>query len=111
MYFVKNMACFYSESAYKSLSDASTEADLTQQRGCSSGVERNLAKVDVVGSNPIIRSKCTDSSVVERLSYTQLVGGSNPSPCTINKARKPKDLRAFPYKNYGSSANSGLFCK
>ena len=25
--------------------------------GCSSGVERNLAKVDVVGSNPIIRSK------------------------------------------------------
>ena len=24
--------------------------------GCSSGVERNLAKVDVVGSNPIIRS-------------------------------------------------------
>lgn len=24
----------------------------------------------------------TDSSVVERLSYTQLVGGSNPSPCT-----------------------------
>ena len=27
------------------------------QSGCSSGVERNLAKVDVVGSNPIIRSK------------------------------------------------------
>jgi hypothetical protein len=26
------------------------------QSGCSSGVERNLAKVDVVGSNPIIRS-------------------------------------------------------
>ena len=25
-------------------------------RGCSSVVERNLAKVDVVGSNPIIRS-------------------------------------------------------
>lgn len=27
-------------------------------------------------------TSCTDSSVVERLSYTQLVGGSNPSPCT-----------------------------
>ena len=26
------------------------------QRGCSSVVERNLAKVDVVGSNPIARS-------------------------------------------------------
>ena len=26
------------------------------KRGCSSVVERNLAKVDVVGSNPIIRS-------------------------------------------------------
>ena len=26
-------------------------------RGCSSVVERNLAKVDVVGSNPIIRSQ------------------------------------------------------
>ena len=26
------------------------------ERGCSSVVERNLAKVDVVGSNPIIRS-------------------------------------------------------
>ena len=29
---------------------------LTHPSGCSSGVERNLAKVDVVGSNPIIRS-------------------------------------------------------
>ena len=28
-------------------------------------------------------TSCTDSSVVERLSYTQLVGGSNPSPRTI----------------------------
>ncbi len=27
-----------------------------QKSGCSSVVERNLAKVDVVGSNPIIRS-------------------------------------------------------
>lgn len=27
-------------------------------------------------------TSCRDSSVVERLSYTQLVGGSNPSPCT-----------------------------
>lgn len=37
----------------------------------------------------------TDSSVVERLSYTQLVGGSNPSPCTINKPCKFKGLRGF----------------
>lgn len=41
----------------------------------------------------------TDSSVVERLSYTQLVGGSNPSPCTKSflfeqKARTMK-VRAF----------------
>ena len=28
----------------------------SNQSGCSSVVERNLAKVDVVGSNPIIRS-------------------------------------------------------
>ena len=27
------------------------------ERGCSSGVEHNLAKVGVVGSNPIARSK------------------------------------------------------
>ena len=26
----------------------------------------------------------TDSSVVERLVYTELVGGSNPSPCTTS---------------------------
>lgn len=30
----------------------------------------------------ILSTSRTDSSVVERLSYTQLVGGSNPSPCT-----------------------------
>lgn len=28
------------------------------------------------------RPQCMDSSVVERLVYTELVGGSNPSPCT-----------------------------
>lgn len=44
-------------------------------------------------------TSCTDSSVVERLSYTQLVGGSNPSPCTKSflfeqKARTMK-VRAF----------------
>ena len=27
--------------------------------------------------------RCTDSSAVERLVYTEVVGGSNPSPCTI----------------------------
>lgn len=40
-------------------------------------------------------TSCTDSSVVERLSYTQLVGGSNPSPCTINKPCEFKGLRGF----------------
>lgn len=40
-------------------------------------------------------TSCTDSSVVERLSYTQLVGGSNPSPCTINKPRKLDGLRGL----------------
>lgn len=44
-------------------------------------------------------TSCTDSSVVERLFYTQLVGGSNPSPCTKDflfeqKARTMK-VRAF----------------
>jgi len=29
------------------------------------------------------RLQCVDSSVVERLVYTELVGGSNPSPRTI----------------------------
>ena len=49
-------------------------------------VERNLAKVDVVGSNPIIRSSPTDgesltrgcSSVVERNLAKVDVVGSNP---------------------------------
>lgn len=40
-------------------------------------------------------TSCTDSSVVERLFYTQLVGGSNPSPCTTNKPRKFNDLRGL----------------
>lgn len=35
---------------------AAGSGPLTHPSGCSSGVERNLAKVDVVGSNPIIRS-------------------------------------------------------
>jgi hypothetical protein len=30
------------------------------ERGCSSGVEHNLAKVRVVGSNPIARSKISE---------------------------------------------------
>ncbi len=33
-----------------------SEGSKYKKRGCSSVVERNLAKVDVVGSNPIIRS-------------------------------------------------------
>ena len=33
-----------------------------------------------------ITTKCVDSSVVERLVYTELVGGSNPSPRTISQA-------------------------
>ena len=39
--------------------------------------------------------KRTDSSVVERLLYTQLVGGSNPSPCTIfgHKNFTPEDCQ------------------
>lgn len=40
-------------------------------------------------------TSCTDSSVVERLFYTQLVGGSSPSPCTTNKPRKLNGLRGF----------------
>ena len=39
-----------------------------------------------VPSRPVYipATSCRDSSVVERLSYTQLVGGSSPSPCTKN---------------------------
>ena len=37
--------------------------------GRSSGVERNLAKVDVEGSNPFTRSNNTKPSLVEGLSY------------------------------------------
>ena len=52
------------------------------ERGCSSVVERNLAKVDVVGSNPIIRSHKKKyrgcSSVVERNLAKVDVVGSNP---------------------------------
>ena len=35
---------------------AAVERRITQGRGCSSGVEHDLAKVGVVGSNPIARS-------------------------------------------------------
>ena len=38
--------------------------------------------------------KSTDSSVVERLVYTELVGGSNPSPCTILLDRLSPTKRA-----------------
>ena len=41
-------------------------------------VERNLAKVDVSGSNPLFRSSPL-SSAVEHLVYTEIVGGSIPS--------------------------------
>ena len=39
------------------------------QSGCSSGVERNLAKVDVVGSNPIIRSICPSGETSANLGH------------------------------------------
>ncbi len=38
-------------------------------------VERNLAKVDVVGSNPIIRS--SDKSLLMQAFFIALSGGSN----------------------------------
>src|SRR5688572_20154260 len=38
------------------------------ERGCSSGVEHNLAKVRVVGSNPIARSRTPDRLVARRSS-------------------------------------------
>ena len=38
--------------------------------------------------------QCMDSSVVERLVYTELVGGSNPSPCTtFGKDEDGSELR------------------
>ena len=51
-------------------------------------------------------TSCTDSSVVERLSYTQLVGGSNPSPCTINKPHKLLNLRGLLLKQSCISGDS-----
>ena len=42
--------------------------------GRSSGVERNLAKVEVEGSNPFGPAKWTRSSVVERLIVDQQAG-------------------------------------
>ncbi len=41
----------------------SSGAGVRQKCGCSSVVERNLAKVDVVGSNPIIRSHPSSEGV------------------------------------------------
>ena len=37
--------------------------------------------LDFLMLSAILPAPRTDSSVVERLFYTQLVGGSNPSPC------------------------------
>ena len=63
---------------------SSTRAQV-RQSGCSSVVERNLAKVDVVGSNPIIRSSAKSrkttgvlAQLVERFNGIEEVSGSNP---------------------------------
>ena len=66
-----------------------------KQRGCSSVVERNLAKVDVVGSNPIIRSHRKTrgcSSVVERNLAKVDVVGSNPIIRSQNKNGASSDV-------------------
>ena len=60
-------------------------------------VERNLAKVDVVGSNPIIRSlnrgrkpiQCGCSSVVERNLAKVDVVGSNPIIRSLTEGTSP----------------------
>ncbi len=54
---------------------ATRSASLSIQSGCSSGVERNLAKVDVVGSNPIIRSIFYCESVLAADFFVAQKGG------------------------------------
>ena len=66
-------------------------------------VERNLAKVDVVGSNPIIRSHLKHrgcSSVVERNLAKVDVVGSNP---IIRSHRKPALKQAFLFRGIPDS--------
>ena len=51
--FFEKKSCHPEENGYNE--PASPSGGAGQHRGCSSVVERNLAKVDVVGSSPIIR--------------------------------------------------------
>ncbi len=76
----KKKTCFRQVNPYNdpAFSPVSQKERLDRYCGCSSVVERNLAKVDVVGSSPIIRSPaCGCSSVVERnLAKVDVVGSS-----------------------------------
>ena len=52
--------------------------------------------------------KSVDSSVVERLVYTELVGGSNPSPRTSHQpvVRKPEAMALIEINMSGSIASA-----
>ena len=68
-------------------------AVVTQGRGRSSGVERHLAKVDVVGSNPIARSichQCTRQSIHPKLNTRRHTPVARPSRPIHSSNRVPK---------------------
>ena len=56
-------------------------------------VERDLAKVEVAGSSPVIRSNGSIAQLGEHLPYKQRVIGS--SPIVPTKKSKPKGLDFF----------------
>ena len=63
------------------------------QSGCSSGVERNLAKVDVVGSNPIIRSIFLSEACPSRAGF--FITRTIRPPPEFRQKEKPEQTRPF----------------
>ncbi len=71
--------------------------------GCSSGVEHNLAKVGVVGSNPIARSNISNSSNGHRSGPPLLL--SAECPRNLFPGRSGQDSRDLKSNNSNSSTS------
>ena len=68
----------------------------TAERGCSSGVEHNLAKVGVEGSNPFARSKFFQ--LVEDIRATARGGPADPSRNGVHMVSTVAKMDGFTYR-------------
>ena len=74
-------------------------------------VERNLAKVEVAGSSPVIRSNGSLAQLGERLPYKQDVSGSIPLTPTKKKRQFSTESCRFFLYSYLFTFLSSLFTK